>query len=117
MEGIPEEARPALDTIREVGGDDLVVALLRTFLEYVDAQLKEATTAAAAGDVATVARVAHAIKSSANQVGAHSFADICLAAERAGGGADAAAAVAFVTGMTREFDLVRTWMEPISALG
>lgn len=111
----PDEAREALDLIREVGGDDLVGMLLRTFVDYADAQLVLAEAAARAGDAAAIARIAHALKSSARQVGAMAFADACAAAERAGAGsADRAAAIAGVVTMASAYAGSRPWLEAMA---
>jgi HPt (histidine-containing phosphotransfer) domain-containing protein len=110
---IPAEARPALDTIRDVGGIELVVALLRTFVQYSDAQVAEAGRAATAGDASAVARIAHSLKSSAEQVGAVALADVCRTAELAHGGTDEASTAALVAGIRREYTRAREWMERV----
>jgi HPt (histidine-containing phosphotransfer) domain-containing protein len=107
----PAEARAALDLIREIGGDELVVALLKTFISFAGEQLVGAATAAAAGDAAGIARVAHTLKASSRQLGAVAMAEVCEAAERAGLAADVPGAVAGVAAMQREFDLACQWMQ------
>ncbi len=110
---IPAEARPALDTIREVGGLELVVALLRTFVQHSDAQLAEADAAVRAGDAAAVARIAHSLKSSADQVGAVALSVACRTAEVSRGGDGAAGPAALVGAMRREYETTRAWMQRV----
>lgn len=114
---MPEDAHAALETIREVGGQELVVALLKTFVEYVDAQVADAERAGASADAASIARIAHTVKSSANQVGAHALAHVCAEAERAHGGSDASESAAFVAGISREYAIARRWMQGVIARG
>jgi HPt (histidine-containing phosphotransfer) domain-containing protein len=112
----PEDAREALDVIREVGGEDLVRTILRTFVHYADAQLSRVDTLAQAGDAVEIARVAHSLKSSARQVGAFSFADACAAVEMAGAGArDPQGALAGVPAMRREYAGARRWLDAMAA--
>lgn len=113
----PESAHAALLVMHEIGGDDLVVLLVRTFVEYADAQLPLARQAAAAGDGPAVAKVAHALKSSAEQVGAHGLATACEAAERAAGGGDVATSHALVAAMLQDYATAREWMARILAQG
>ncbi len=108
---VPNDARPALDLIREVGGDELVHALLATFVKYATTQVARAREAADAGDASEIARVAHAVKSSARQMGANALADACDAAELAGLGNDQAAAVAAVAEIERTFKVAQRWMD------
>ncbi len=115
MTELPDDARPALDMIRDVGGDELVQALLTTFIKYGTTQLTRAREAAAAGDAAEIARVAHAVKSSARQMGANALADACAAAELAGLGNDLAGAIAGVAEIERTFEAARPWMEAHAA--
>lgn len=59
----------ALQMLRRVGSDDLVVRMIDLFTESGPARLDEARAALAAGDAAGVAAAAHALKSSAAQLG------------------------------------------------
>ena len=111
----PESAHAALLVMHEIGGDELVVLLVRTFVEYADAQLPIAEASAARGDGPAVAKVAHALKSSAEQVGAHRLATSCEVAERATGGGDAPTSQALVAAMRRDYGEAREWMARILA--
>lgn len=102
--------------LRSFGGDDLVRSLMATFLKFADEQMASAAQAAAAGDGAGIARAAHAIKSSARQLGAYPLGDACEVAESAGvGNADAAGAVAGYAVMQAELENARRWMKSVIA--
>lgn len=108
----PEEAKESLEMLRSFGGDDLVRSLIATFLRFADEQMATASAAAAAGDGAGIARVAHAIKSSSRQLGAFALGDACESAEAAGvGNADVAGAVAGLAAMQAELATARKWMQ------
>lgn len=116
MTRIPDESAEALDALRQFGGDELLRTLLETFLSFTEAQLAVADLAAADGDGAGIARVAHGLKSSARQMGAVALADACARTEEAGvGNADVPAAVAGVTAMRREFAAAQLWMRSLLA--
>ena len=116
MSAIPADAQRALDEIRAVGGDELVCSLFVTFLGYADEQMARAVAGAARGDAAEIARVAHALKSSARQLGAIALADLCGRAEAdATDRMDLEAAVAGVVAMERELATTRLWMEEAAA--
>jgi HPt (histidine-containing phosphotransfer) domain-containing protein len=110
---VPEDAREALNVIHSVGGDDLVRSLLQTFIDYAATQLASAAIAVGAGDAAGIARLAHAVKSSARQLGAGALADACERAEQAGQRGDLPAAIAGTEEMVVEFSVVRGWMEAV----
>lgn len=75
----------ALRRIREaVGDDDAVVAdILQSFVDEVDVLLDGLSAAAAAGDAATLRRIAHTLKSSCRDLGDESAADLCAMLEHA----------------------------------
>jgi HPt (histidine-containing phosphotransfer) domain-containing protein len=113
MTSVPPDARQALEVIHGVGGDDLVLSLLRTFLDYAGQQLANVEVAVRAGDPIAIARLAHAVKSSARQLGADALAEACERAEQAGARGDVPAAIAGTEEMLQEFGVVRGWMEAV----
>jgi HPt (histidine-containing phosphotransfer) domain-containing protein len=115
MSEIPESARPALDMLRGVGGDDMVAMLLRTFLQFAEERVGKLAEEAANARWSEVASIAHAIKSSARQLGAVALADACAATETAGRANDIPATAAGVTEIQREFAAAKLWMEPAAA--
>lgn len=115
MTQIPESAKPALDMLRGVGGDDMVAMLMRTFLQFADERVSKVQEEASAGRWEEVASIAHAIKSSARQLGANALADACADTEVAGRAGDAAGAGAGVARIRDEFAAARAWMGPLTA--
>ncbi len=116
MTHAPVESGPALEQLRAVGGDELVRALVTTFLRYAGEQIVAMEAAATRSEATEIARLAHAIKSSARQFGANALAEACEDAERAGiGGHDVAAAVVAVPAVRAEFDLAAEWMTPLAS--
>jgi len=76
----PMEARLAM--LRRVGGDRLIRDLIDMLHENVPRKLAEARAALAAGDADTVGRVAHALASSAGNVGAADMQQAAAELER-----------------------------------
>jgi len=86
--------RAMLDSIRDAMPNDpegLLRRVLGRYLEQTPAQLAQMRTAASAGDVAMLGRIAHSLKSASATVGASALAAQCRAIEaevRAGGTPD-----------------------------
>jgi CheY-like chemotaxis protein len=77
----------ALANLREldpVGGDALVATVLRMFMESAEATLQSAKCAVVARDGAQLSRLAHAMKSSAANIGAEALAELYRRLESAG---------------------------------
>ena len=117
MTEIPESAKPALDMLRGVGGDDMVAMLMRTFISFGDERVGKLAEEARNPRWEEVASIAHAIKSSARQLGAIALADACAATEEAGRGGNPASASAGVAAIRAEFAAARIWMHELSAKG
>jgi HPt (histidine-containing phosphotransfer) domain-containing protein len=114
MTDIPEDARPALDMLRGVGGDQMVAMLMRTFIDFGDERLSKLVEEADNHRWEEVASIAHAIKSSARQLGAVSLADACAATEAAGRGGDPAKAAEGVAAIRAAFAAARPWMQALA---
>jgi HPt (histidine-containing phosphotransfer) domain-containing protein len=112
---IPENARSAIAELHAIGGDELVSAMMRTFVRFAEAQLQRLEDADSTGELATAATIAHTIKSSARQLGAFALGEACAAAELAGRGGDAAALHTAVAAMRREYAAARPWMDALAA--
>lgn len=56
--------------LRTLGGDSLITKLVAIFGEYARERVRDAVTAGQSGDLDGVARAAHAVRSSAGNVGA-----------------------------------------------
>lgn len=101
--------------LRGVGGPEMVVMLLRTFVQFVNERVVKLAEEAGHERWSEVASIAHAIKSSARQLGAVALADACAATEAAGRAGDVTAAARGVTDIQREFAAARAWMEDMIA--
>jgi HPt (histidine-containing phosphotransfer) domain-containing protein len=112
---MPSDARPAIAELHAIGGDELVSAMLRTFVQFTEAQLLRLSDAEGAGDLDAAATIAHTVRSSARQLGALGLGQACEAAMLAGRGGDAAALHAAAEGMRREFTAARPWMDALAA--
>ena len=67
---IPMLDPAAVDRLRRIGGDKLLRAMLGSFLDNAAARMSAAAAAVAAGDGQGLADAAHALKSSAGNIGA-----------------------------------------------
>ncbi|MGH3003977.1 MAG: response regulator, partial [Gaiellaceae bacterium] len=72
----------ALDSLRELGGDDFLAEVIDTFLADVPTLLATLRGALDAGDAAEVRRAAHTLKSNGATLGATEFAEVCRALEQ-----------------------------------
>jgi HPt (histidine-containing phosphotransfer) domain-containing protein len=117
MTDIPEDARPALDMLRSVGGDQMVAMLMRTFIDFGDERVAKLVEEADNRRWEEVASIAHAIKSSARQLGAVALADACAATEEAGRAGDPAKATAGVAAIRTAFAAARPWMQALASSG
>ena len=96
-----------LDRLRRIGGDKLLRAMLASFASTGAERIATASAAAEAGDGAGVADAAHALKSSAGNVGATELLELAARVEREarGAGADLCALAA---ALAAGFDDART---------
>lgn len=114
MTDTPESAKPALDMLRGVGGDDMVAMLMRTFVQFAEERVAKLGEEAGAGRWSEVGSIAHAIKSSARQLGALALADACSDTETAARGDDPAGAASGVVRIQHEFANARAWMDALA---
>ena len=111
----PKEAAAALAAIRNIGGDELVRAMVGAFSAFATAQLDWMGRQLGAGKLDVVGSGARALRISALQVGAQSLAVACERAELAGGGRDAAAVTTAIDDINRELAAARPWMDALAA--
>ena len=74
----------ALDQYREFWGEEapeVIRELLTMFLQQTPSQVETIQSAFQTGDLATVRRVAHTLKSSSGSVGAYALAELCRQVE------------------------------------
>jgi HPt (histidine-containing phosphotransfer) domain-containing protein len=72
----------ALESLRELGGDDFLAEVIDTFLADVGTLLATLRRALDEGDAAEVRRMAHSLKSNGATLGATEFAELCRALEQ-----------------------------------
>lgn len=114
MSQIPEDAKPALDILRGVGGDEMLAMMMQTFLQFAEERLAKIVEESGAGRISEVAGIAHSLKSSARQLGAVALGEACAATEVAGKADDAEGARSGVEAILREFAEAKPWMESIA---
>jgi len=81
--GVPLEGQEALDRLRRFGGDRLARDMIALFAESVPERFAAARTALQTGDVDTLVRTMHGLKSSSAQLGGSGAARLCAAVEHA----------------------------------
>jgi PAS domain S-box-containing protein len=74
--------RAALESLRELGGDDFLAEVIDTFLADVPTLLATLQRALEEEDAAEVRRAAHTLKSNGDTLGATEFAELCRALEK-----------------------------------
>jgi PAS domain S-box-containing protein len=67
----------ALDSLREIGGEDFLLEVVDTFLADLPTLLATLLSALETGDTAEVRHVAHTLKSNGATLGATDFAELC----------------------------------------
>ncbi len=114
MSQVPDDAQPALDVLRSVGGDEMLAMMMQTFLTFAEEQLDKLVAEAEMGNFAEVSGIAHSLKSSARQLGANSLGEACAVTETAGRAGDVATALDGVKAIQREFAAARPWMDALA---
>jgi HPt (histidine-containing phosphotransfer) domain-containing protein len=105
----------ALARLRKLGGDKFVGEMIDLFLSYGGKQVAEARAAWQAGNLAGVAAAAHALKSSAGNVGAEQVRKLAAQTEQSATHALTEAAAADVTALEQAFAEVRPRLEAAKA--
>jgi HPt (histidine-containing phosphotransfer) domain-containing protein len=111
---LPADAKPAVEEIRSIGGDELVREMMGTFLRFAAAHMVRLHDAAEHGDLEGGATLAHTLKSSARQLGAVHLGEVAATAEMAARGGDAAGFLKAVEEAGVAFAEARAWMEPLA---
>ncbi len=80
----------ALDRLRRLGGEELISNMVTLFISHAESAIRQAGNAVAEGDFEGIRRSAHALKSSAGNVGAQQLQDLAdqmeqMAEKKAGG--------------------------------
>lgn len=93
----------AIDRLRRLGGGELVRRMGRLFVSLGEERVAAARAGVTYGDLDTIERAAHSLKSSAGNVGAVELQRAAETAERASAEGRRAAAAAGVEAMERAF--------------
>ncbi len=111
---LPADARPAVDELRSIGGDELVREMMGTFLRFAAAHMVRLHDAAEHADLEGGATLAHTLKSSARQLGASHLGEVAATAEMAARGGDAAGFLKATEEAGAALEEARAWMEPLT---
>ncbi len=111
---LPADARPAVDELRSIGGDELVREMMGTFVRFATAHLARLHEAAEHGDLEAGTLIAHTLKSSARQLGAVHLGETCASAELAARGGDAAGFLHWSEQAATAFHEARGWMSGLA---
>ncbi len=111
----PGELPPALARLHRIGGDTLVRKMVATFLDFAPIKVGEVTAGLAAGDLDATADAAHALKSSAGNVGSDPLFEAALATERAARGGDWEGAQAHARALVAAFEAVAAALTALAA--
>lgn len=114
MPQIPEDAKPALDMLRSVGGDEMLAMMMQTFLQFAEERVEKLVEEATLGNVPEVASIAHSLKSSARQLGALALGEACAVTEAAGKAGKKDAALDGVRAIQREFATAKPWLRSLA---
>ena len=115
MPQIPDDAKPALDMLRSVGGDEMLAMMMQTFLQFAEERLGKMVEEANLGNIGEVASIAHSLKSSARQLGALGLGEACAVTETAGKANDKEQALEGVGAIQREFADAKPWLSSLAA--
>lgn len=91
----------------ELGDPDFFAELVDDFVTSTGPYLERLASAVAAGDAESVYQTAHAMKSSAANMGATRFSELCRRAEAAGRSGDVGGLDSLVADLTLEYEDVR----------
>ena len=105
----------AIERLRKLGGDKFAGEMVDLFLSYGGKKVTEALAAWQAGNLAGVAEAAHALKSSAGNVGAELVRKLAAQAEQSAKNTLNDAVAADVTALEQAFTEVRPLLEAAKA--
>lgn len=99
--------------LRRLGGDSLIRKLVAVFGEYARDRVQDAVTAGKSGDLDAVARAAHAVRSSAGNVGALRLLEVSTALEQTALAGQSAPIPALVSDLHTAFVATRVYLERV----
>jgi len=101
-----------IDTLKEVLGDEFGL-LMETFLEDVPVKLKQLNEAVQQNDVEALERLAHTLKGSSGNIGAHALSSACATMVNACRQKDTEQAAGQLDSIIAEFEAVRPALEAL----
>ena len=103
----------AAERLIRQGGERLLAAVVRSFLERTPARLTTARTALADGDLETVHREAHTLKTSVRMMGAARMGELCERVETLAEEGPAAELPSALAELEQEFAAIRPSVEAL----
>jgi HPt (histidine-containing phosphotransfer) domain-containing protein len=110
----PAVQKAALNQLRKFGGDALIQSVVKVFLTSAPDRLKAIRAGVVANDAAKVASEAHALKSSAGQLGAAKMAELLEQAEQGGINKRLDGLGSVLAALEAEFALVHAELAPLA---
>jgi PAS domain S-box-containing protein len=106
-----------LDSLRELGGDDILAELAKLFLEDAEPRLAALGDAVKAGDARTVEQVAHVLKGSSGNMGARRMSGLAAELQDIGASGDLSKAPESLRSLEAEFARVRPALAALAGNG
>lgn len=100
----------AIERLNRLGGKKLVSEMIRLFLENIPGKITEAFEAEKKGDLKTVERAAHSIKSSAGNLGAVRLEELALETEEHAASGNTEGLLLNIEGMMGAFETIRDYL-------
>lgn len=101
----------ALERLLRIGGQDFLIEMIELFLEHAPHRLAAARAAFDAGEITTVYRAAHSLKSTAGNLGARALQATAEQAETRAAAEDVEAIPPLLTEMEERYERVRGELE------
>lgn len=111
VDPLPVMDPAALERLNRIGGQGFLVEMVELFLEHAPQRLATANEALAEGDLKTVYRAAHSLKSTAANVGAARLQALAAELEERAAAGDAAVAGPMLEELNRRYERVRPDLE------
>jgi HPt (histidine-containing phosphotransfer) domain-containing protein len=102
-----------VERLRELGGDEFALQMIGIFLDFVPKKLAEAHEGERSADSLSIEKAAHAIKSSAANMGARDFQDLAIRIESLARDQKGREAASLVPEFMAEFERVKACLESI----
>ncbi len=103
----------AVQRLRGLGGDVLVSRIASLFTDYAQARVADAVAGDGEGDLSKIAAAAHALRSSAANVGARRLLTIATELEHAARDGETEIVPYLVTGLRRAYDGARMHVQTL----